>query len=1427
MKKKSIWLLIGLMIATLVCAIAGCKSGTKTYKLNETSISLTVGEEEQLTISPKPKTNVNWESDDDGVATVVNGLVLAVGTGSATVSAKIEGVEAPLTCTVTVTEQPLEVNGYRLDFSSVSLKTGETLQISVLTEDGQTAQSVTYSSANPAVATVSGDGTITAVAEGETLVRAQVDGGTLVCKVTVAQSYVYSLDKTSVDLAVGASGRLTLITTPGGSAINRPHTFSSSNEEVVTVDGGTGKLTGVSKGTAVITCLVDGTELTATVNVIEYTVKIGEEVLTNEMTLRLGEDYDIVIEADPEREVSAEYVSSNEQIITIGNNGHIVIKRLGTATITVTVGGKTFQTTVTVESDYKINHTEYKLNLGATNGSNTVRLAVESKSGAAIPSVTYSSNNTGVATVDADGVVTAIGVGTATITSTVTEEIVFETTITVVPDSSLAHQDYTFQSGAINLTYLDANKTIDWRQYYGDVVAGRMANNVDLIGDVNMIGCDAENFWDYKAPVLYEDGNNDKIFGAYTYGKAVHGSYQIPVRVTNAVSKIVILTGSWKETATIEFKLGDTVLQSETFVGGENALARKYELTINTTGLKAGETLDLTIAVNCNREHGGNVSLVAVAVVGNEAHDHAVTASSTGSVTTGITGSQNLTSIGSLDWLSANGTRKAGVLQDSIINEGGIQYDPSKGNANDYPDDTTTFTWTDGTAAAPASNRTFHWADNRVTIPVLLYKGESTVTVYATGWNCGYLIAVYDQYGNFVGGYQGSDEVKDRSVSSKAVFNLNVTETGEFTFRIMKCRGAGNSGWAAIAVSSESDIVPAQLEYNLVKDGDAEATIALTNPPASVTYTSGNTSIATVDSNGKITAVNKGKTYITISDSTTERRVFVTVTEYTLTSEDSITLPMGATSQITIAADPNSEFTVSYSSSNDAIATVDAEGRITAVSEGSTTITATVGGKSFNIAVTVEAYQLSHTEITLHAGKDTNETETLVISDKNGSPLSGVVFNSSNEQVATVNETTGLITAVGTGSATITANINGVDLTCTVTVIIPDATSELVELDMAFENLSRVSSEYKTIDYKHWSANAGVIEMDGREALIGVPDSLSGDFWDYKTAIGYGFNAGGNRNLGMSYGKTSKAFNLPITVNSSVSEIVFYTGAYQATATVEFKLGDRVLATHSFTATEGIARKIVIKLDTDAMIGSQTLTIVGSANGGNNINVVAVAVVGKTAYSDAEIAAGTATLTAQRVEGSNLVDLTEVGSLDWIYSHYESPKEPHYQKIGGTVFTNQTYYNNSGAAYDGGREWDGKSAFKWTNGMRSDLEEEPEDKTNPIDNDTTSGYTNNYNTSSGEIHIAMALMAGKYEIKAYLNTYHASSSVGLYDGNGNFIVGKHLVGESDDGFGWVVTFTIDVTEASTFNLVVGKSRSHGDDGRQVGWQAVAVAEING
>ena len=2049
MKKRSIFLVIGLLIAMTLFAFTGCRDTS--YTLSDTEIVLTVGQEKELTISPVPEQTVTWESSDPSVASVVNGKVSALAAGEVTVTATIEDVETPLTCSVKVNAKtdPVPSGDYALDVSSVALKAGETKQITVLDDKGQPVQSVTYSSDDNSIATVSESGLITAVATGETTVKAEVNGSVLSCKVVVAQSYTYELDKTVLNIAAGVSDKITLITTPEVDEFARPHTFMSSDESVATVNGGSGKVTGVAKGTAIITCLVDGEELQATVNVTEYTVKIGEDILGEETTLRVGVEKDFVVTADPVGEFTPEYHSDDETIVTVAG-GHIVPLKEGVTSVTVIVGGREFRTTVKVlpSVTYDINYLNASLNLG-----DTLELEV-TREPAADFSVTFESSNEEIATVNAEGLVTAKKLGTAVITTRVTgTDIEFETTVSVVLESSLAHEDYTFGSGAVNLTYLDANKTLDWRQYVNDADGRslRMKNNANLVGDL-VNNCDTEKFWDYKAPVVYEDGTGSKESGSFTYGVAVKGSYTIPVKITNEVSKVVIFTGSWKETATIEFKMGDTVLCAETFAGGNDALARKYVLTLDTSALQDGESLDLTIAVNCNLANGGNVSLVAVAAIGKAAHENARTTTATAQVVTGLNGVQNLTQAGAIDWLSANGTRKANVSANAVVKENAIVSVPNNGLAHDYPG--ASFTWTDGTAEAPANLRTFRHADTSISIPVMLDKGKTTVTLFATGYNCGYLVSVYDKNGSFVNGYQGSDEREGQSVSSKIAITLDVAEAGEYTFKLTRCRGAGNVGWAAIAVSGANQFEPENTVYDMVAGDAANVTFIGEGVAPSAEYVSDNENVATVDANGKITAVGAGKAVITVKYADAERRLFVTVTEYvivsddsvtlflgaksqirvesnpaghkvnatyhlkdgedkilvsesgeitalkagettvtvkvdgkeigqikvtianyelnatshqivtasgqntfklevrnpsddsvidpanivfassndeivavsadgtitavgvgkakvtatyenvvlvceieacilpvttesieyeggkdysvnlskldatketidwhyfgngfademkngsliselsgertayffdyrakinwsngtvrdssfndltagwtfknsvsftvTLTekteyiaiftgawhakntievkigdkvhtvyefsnrggndsvdknkqfriypdvtqmsvaqtvtvtmtcgdepdnnwhdnislvaiavvgkdartdktagsataesielmpetdsvidltkvgtidwlyakngdnggltrkfgvtansvikanefkllggdgydrfgnnkqffswsdgldavsggkvnnfqwindryympvhlpagetevnlylsgwkvsyfvtvidgygnvlvnaqrlvegngssskavrakisvnateestytiiitregdgnhgwaaiavgwktdyslensafnatlggdaagkievlkggvattdavnyvsndttvatvaadgtitavgagkttitvtvggvkflavvtvteyilgSDDSVTLPIDATSQITVKSNPETDIHATYVSSDDSIAAVSDSGLITAIAAGETTITVTIGGKTFTVRVKVVTYKLNESEMLLKAGAQGGDSKQLSVSDDADNVVSNVSYVSRNPEIATVDEN-GLVTAVAVGTATIAATTSDdVTLLCTVTVTIPDTNSVLTELNYDFENLSRVSSQYKTIDYKHWSNEATVVMPNGAN-LIGEPSSTSTNFWDYKATIGYEFAEGG-RNLGKCYGKTSQGFELPITVSNRVSEVVFYTGAYQATATVSFKFGGRVIATATFTATDGIARKVSLPLDTSKMTDEQTLTIVGSiAEGGNNINVVAVAVVGTTEYSGTEIAMGGGTVTTQRVEGdkgSNQVNLTEVGTTDWIYSHYEEPNDKTYRKFGGNVFTGEKYFNNEGnLASVLSPEWDGFSAFMWTDGVMTDSGA-TEGTSNPVDNDVAGDYTNNYFTASGEIHIGMRLAQGTYTITAYLNSWKADISSAIYDGNGNFIVGKNMINsEPGDGSGWVVTYTLEVTADSDFTLVIGKSRSHGAGDRQVGWQAIAVAAL--
>ena len=162
-----------------------------------------------------------------------------------------------------------------------------------------------------------------------------------------------------------------------------------------------------------------------------------------------------------------------------------------------------------------------------------------------------------------------------------------------------------------------------------------------------------------------------------------------------------------------------------------------------------------------------------------------------------------------------------------------------------------------------------------------------------------------------------------------------------------------------------------------------------------------------------------------------------------------------------------------WTSSNPSVATVSG-GKITGVAAGTATITATYNGYSATATVTVEEditydYQLSPTSANVVNGRTTKMT-VIRRTFTNGSQTNGedyssnFTWTSSNTSVATVGSY-GVITGVGTGTATITAKYGGTTLTGTVTVT-PNYTYELVlnktSIDMGKGRKETLVATYKT-----------------------------------------------------------------------------------------------------------------------------------------------------------------------------------------------------------------------------------------------------------------------------------------------------------------------------------------------------------------------------
>lgn len=172
-------------------------------KLNKTTLTLAVGEEQTLTATVLPDNAENktvaWSSSDTKIATVSDaGLVKAVAVGSATITATGGGKSA--TCAVTV--EPITVESVTLDRTELTLKPGdsETLTATVLPDDA-TDPKVVWTTSDKAIATISDAGLVTPVAPGKATITATAGAQSATCTVTVEPD-VYVVGHSSSDYSV-------------------------------------------------------------------------------------------------------------------------------------------------------------------------------------------------------------------------------------------------------------------------------------------------------------------------------------------------------------------------------------------------------------------------------------------------------------------------------------------------------------------------------------------------------------------------------------------------------------------------------------------------------------------------------------------------------------------------------------------------------------------------------------------------------------------------------------------------------------------------------------------------------------------------------------------------------------------------------------------------------------------------------------------------------------------------------------------------------------------------------------------------------------------------------------------------------------------------------------------------------------------------
>lgn len=169
--------------------------------LNKSNTTLQVGSNEILTASVAPaeatNKNVTWTSSNTSVATVENGVVTAVGVGSATIT--VTTTDGSFTATCTITVNPTAVTGVTLNKPSVNLGVGDTEALeATIAPTNATNKTVTWTSDNTSVATVNAaTGLVTGVAVGSATITATTADGsfTATCDVTVENVVTFDATK--------------------------------------------------------------------------------------------------------------------------------------------------------------------------------------------------------------------------------------------------------------------------------------------------------------------------------------------------------------------------------------------------------------------------------------------------------------------------------------------------------------------------------------------------------------------------------------------------------------------------------------------------------------------------------------------------------------------------------------------------------------------------------------------------------------------------------------------------------------------------------------------------------------------------------------------------------------------------------------------------------------------------------------------------------------------------------------------------------------------------------------------------------------------------------------------------------------------------------------------------------------------------------
>ena len=378
---------------------------------------------------------VEWSSVNPSIASVgaASGYIYGASEGVTAIRARVAGTDCYNFIAVTVVDN-VPVTSVTLNYSNLSIKKGltKTLCATVCPKDA-TNKAVTWKSSNSSVATVS-NGIVTAVAKGTTTITATAADRNVEsdsCLVTVTEDVLVSdicVYSDLTELVVGKSIYCHGIPSPSN-ATNSKLKWTSIYPDIATVNENSGLVLAQKAGTAKIRAIAtDGSgvyaECTITVKDPDPIAVTKIEIYPSHLTMDVGEEKDLCATISPcdATNKSVVWNTCDCNIADVDTNGVVTAKSTGITCISALArdgSGVCAQCMVKVNpliavTGVSVSPSSLTMSVGDTENLS----AVITPSNATEQSVIWHSDDSNIADVDTNGVVTAKSVGTTTITAT-------------------------------------------------------------------------------------------------------------------------------------------------------------------------------------------------------------------------------------------------------------------------------------------------------------------------------------------------------------------------------------------------------------------------------------------------------------------------------------------------------------------------------------------------------------------------------------------------------------------------------------------------------------------------------------------------------------------------------------------------------------------------------------------------------------------------------------------------------------------------------------------------------------------------------------------------------------------------------------------------------------------------------------------------